>query len=426
MRCVWILLVVILLGAASAEALPTFARRYQTTCSTCHVSIPKLNVFGVAFRNNGFRLPQNDAKFVKVPDQELGAPGWKQLWPRAVWPGAMPGALPVALRLTEDAILKPSGPVTLDFRFPSAVALYFAGPLGDTISVLGGIRFSGTTNTFLLTRTYVQFRLMPETPGQNWLTLKVGRIDTRAQPFSSVFRRVTARDFGVNDFRAVPGGFALGDNDAGLELWGAATGPGNRGGLEYAVGVVQGTSGRPEDNNAKDFYGSISLKLGGLGVVGSRNAEGAADADDSSDEYSLTVGAFGYSGGRGSVTGGEPANRFHRVGLKADVWAGRLNVFGAWTKGEDTPRSYASASVTSTAAMVQADYVLLPWIMPMFRVERTASSVGSTETVVVPAVNVLVRSNVRLLGEAQVFTAPPAPGSTTQGNQGTIRLELLF
>ena len=82
--------------------LPVFARRYETSCGTCHVVIPKLNPFGVAFRNNGYRIPVNDAKFVKASDVALGAPGWKQLWPKAVWPGAIPGIPPIAVRVMTD------------------------------------------------------------------------------------------------------------------------------------------------------------------------------------------------------------------------------------------------------------------------------------------------------------------------------------
>lgn len=40
-----------------ADALPLFARKYNTTCFTCHVSPPLLNDFGERFRSNGFELP---------------------------------------------------------------------------------------------------------------------------------------------------------------------------------------------------------------------------------------------------------------------------------------------------------------------------------------------------------------------------------
>src|SRR5688572_30206606 len=52
--------IVFFLGSHSVWALPIFARRYQTSCTTCHAIIPKLNPFGMAFRNNGYRIPGND------------------------------------------------------------------------------------------------------------------------------------------------------------------------------------------------------------------------------------------------------------------------------------------------------------------------------------------------------------------------------
>lgn len=57
----WLLL---LLGAAlqavpidRAEAIPYFARKYDVTCGTCHVSVPRLNEFGVAFLERGYQMP---------------------------------------------------------------------------------------------------------------------------------------------------------------------------------------------------------------------------------------------------------------------------------------------------------------------------------------------------------------------------------
>jgi len=58
----------------SASALPIFARRYETSCTTCHAIIPKLNPFGVSFRNNGYRIPLNDERILKIEDVSLGAP----------------------------------------------------------------------------------------------------------------------------------------------------------------------------------------------------------------------------------------------------------------------------------------------------------------------------------------------------------------
>ena len=39
-----------------AFAVPAFARKYGLPCSACHEAWPKLNNFGLAFRDNGYQL----------------------------------------------------------------------------------------------------------------------------------------------------------------------------------------------------------------------------------------------------------------------------------------------------------------------------------------------------------------------------------
>ncbi|MFQ5559580.1 MAG: hypothetical protein ACE5FU_03205, partial [Nitrospinota bacterium] len=63
-------------GAGSASAIPVFARKYKTSCTTCHVAIFKRNAFGDAFRKNGYRMPGDDSFFVKEKPVSLGADSW--------------------------------------------------------------------------------------------------------------------------------------------------------------------------------------------------------------------------------------------------------------------------------------------------------------------------------------------------------------
>ncbi len=53
----------------SAKALPLFARKYKTTCFSCHVSMPMLNEFGRRFQANGYRIANSEPK----------TPTWDQL-----------------------------------------------------------------------------------------------------------------------------------------------------------------------------------------------------------------------------------------------------------------------------------------------------------------------------------------------------------
>ena len=45
-----------------ADAIPAFARKYRTTCATCHAPIPRLNAFGEQFAANGFEFPGEQAR----------------------------------------------------------------------------------------------------------------------------------------------------------------------------------------------------------------------------------------------------------------------------------------------------------------------------------------------------------------------------
>src|SRR5271157_5398092 len=86
------------LSASKSVAIPAFSRLYGTSCSTCHIDFPKLNDFGKAFKDAGFKFPQADEDQLKVAPVMLGAEAQKQNFPKSVWPGSIPGMPPIGLR----------------------------------------------------------------------------------------------------------------------------------------------------------------------------------------------------------------------------------------------------------------------------------------------------------------------------------------
>ena len=64
------LLGVTLLVEASQQgyAIPLFARKYNTSCFTCHTAEPLLNEFGYRFQANGYQLPGTSEK-ISIWDQ---------------------------------------------------------------------------------------------------------------------------------------------------------------------------------------------------------------------------------------------------------------------------------------------------------------------------------------------------------------------
>src|ERR1700682_5156303 len=134
----------ILAMAPKASAIPAFARKYQTSCATCHNNYPELNDFGEAFKRNGFKFPKDNDSFVKEPPVLLGAKAQKEAFPHAIYPGELPGTLPIPFRYSgnfnyntkqPDAIVNAGGftPRT-DLFVPNTVTLIAAGSFGENIS----------------------------------------------------------------------------------------------------------------------------------------------------------------------------------------------------------------------------------------------------------------------------------------------------
>jgi hypothetical protein len=328
-----------------------------------------------------------------------------------------------------DVNVRPTTPVNVNFDFPNGITGYFAGAAGDTFSYFGSIFLAGSTNQIFLDRAWGQFRIAPDTPGQNWLTIKLGRIDTRAEPFSNTFRRVSAQNFGASDFRVTANGFALRDHDSGVEAWGAVTGPNNKGGVEYAAGIAQGTNGRLENNNFKDYYAAASYKFGGLGVVGSRvETNEQPNSPEGYTETSISAGAFVYRGKGQPVITGVTEDWLIRSGFRVDTWLKNLNVYGTVVFGEDELRGLTPRKINSSSIMAEADYRMLPWVMPTFRFEKTNFSDGRRNVIQnIPSISFLVRANVRVVAEGHFFNRIRSDASDRTGlNEGLFRLEFFF
>lgn len=141
--------VVIVLGFALANvqkssAIPAFSRKYQTACTTCHSNYPELNDFGEAFKKNGFKFPKDDDVFVKEPPVLLGSKAQKEAFPGAVYPGEIPGTIPIAFRYEGNFNLnrkQPPGVVQqngfaprTDLFAPNTFTIIAAGSFGQNFS----------------------------------------------------------------------------------------------------------------------------------------------------------------------------------------------------------------------------------------------------------------------------------------------------
>jgi Multicopper oxidase len=95
-----------------SSAIPAFSRQYGTSCMTCHVDFPKLNDFGKAFKDAGFKFPEGDEDQIKVAPVMLGG-GAKAGFPEVGLAGNDSGH---ASGVIKDTVVVPTyGRASVDF-----------------------------------------------------------------------------------------------------------------------------------------------------------------------------------------------------------------------------------------------------------------------------------------------------------------------
>ena len=437
-------LAVLLLAAteSTAFAVPAFARKYQTSCQTCHIVFPKLNAFGEAFRLRGYRMPGETADMVKEPPVSLGAPAYKRLWPQAVWPGEISSAVPLAVNIkladVNTSTLNDDGTVTSvknDLQFPQEVNVFGAGTLGDHVSYLAELTFGESPDGSVsveLEHARLDFN-SPFGP-EDLFHFRLGKFAPNvADGFQEMWISTDAaidsvfayNPIGINGGTGLagdvsPSPIALPDRVRGIEGYGMI----NHRAL-WVAGLASGvgpspndTTGRFDGNNAKDVYARFDYKIGGMGLDGDM---GGRDIPEKNwQDNSLRLGAFVYRGDAGDInfpleTEGLKTNiqdlHFLRTGIYASVFYQNLNVFGVYLHGSDSLQVFDADTAallngsepTYNAWFTQADYLFYPWLQGSFRYETVTPadpSVPSLRTGVFNA-SALIRANVKAMVEYQ-------------------------
>jgi hypothetical protein len=144
-----LLLTLLALAAVPRPAeglIPAFARKYRTTCATCHAMVPRLNAFGERFAANGFEMmpgePARDTLFTGDPLLRL-----QREMPLAVRFDAYMAALSRRYR----------GQVIVDQQLPWTVKLLTGGQVADKISYYAYFLLSERGEVGGLEDAYVQF-----------------------------------------------------------------------------------------------------------------------------------------------------------------------------------------------------------------------------------------------------------------------------
>jgi hypothetical protein len=428
----------------TASAVPAFARKYGTSCQTCHTIFPKLNAFGVAFRLRGYRMPNQTEDMVKEKPVSLGAPAYKRLWPKAVWPGEISGAVPLAINAkfayVNASTLNPDGTVTTsnnDFQFPQEVNIFGAGTLGDHMSYLFEVTFGESPDASVSTELeHANIAFDSPFGPEDLLHIRIGKMMPNVVDGFQEMQIVT--DAGIDSLFAYnpigPNGGAglAGDTSpAPISLPKLVQGIEGYGIIKHramwvaglANGISPGQNGRFDGNNAKDYYARFDYKFGGMGLDGDTSGMKAIP-DKNWRDNSLRVGAFVYRGDGNTINfpselpDGTPINiqdaHFLRTGLYASLYAGDLNVFATYVHGSDTLNQFdpsaallaaplTTVGATYDAWFTEADYVFYPWLHGAFRYETVTNgdpSVPSLRTALF-GVSALIRANVKAMFEYQ-------------------------
>lgn len=443
-----------------ARAFPVFARKYQTSCTTCHTIFPKLNPFGQAFRLNGYRLPKETEAQVKQTPVSMGSEAYKRVWPNAIWPNELPGNAPIALNVKMANVYSSSvdadGNKTIvhnDFQLPQEVNLFAAGTMGDHMSFMAELTHgenpdgSGATeieharldfDSIIGPEHLVNIRIGKFAPNlydgfqEMWLMTDNG-VDTLFTYNPVGFNGGTGLDDGQ-------GVVSLPARVRGIEVYGVAA---HR--FFYTLGVAtkigpggMDATGQPNGNfnnsSHKDFYARVDYKFGGMGLDG--DTEGVNLPPENWRENSFRIGILGLSGNgtnidnsvtdptgmlvdptTGSATdaNGNPVvfhmqdTRYTRTGVFASWMFGDLNLFGVALHGNDKLQLRDSGntlvlSETSrdfNAWFVQADYVILPPLQISARYERLTPADSSIKPLRFMNLNLsyLLAANVKTMIE---------------------------
>jgi hypothetical protein len=429
----------------SAEAVPAFARKYQTSCQTCHIVFPKLNAFGEAFRLRGYRLPGETEDQIKEKPVSLGAPAYKRLWPQSVWPGELPGSVPLAVNVKladlNTSSLNEDGTVTSiksDLQFPQELNVFGAGTLGDHVSLFSELTFGENPDGSVsveLEHAHMGFD-SPFGP-EDLFHFRIGKL---APNLVDGFQEMwISTDAGIDSLFAynpigTHGGTGLAEEDAspapialpamirGAEAYGIVK---HR--MLWVAGLANGVgpsstdgSGRFDGNNAKDVYARVDYKIGGMGLDGYMG-EQTAIPDKNWRDNSLRLGGFAYRGNASGIpfeaTGdtGLATNiedqHFLRTGVYVNWFFQDLNVFGVYLHGTDTLRVFDPGTSALLSALepnfhawfTQADYVIYPWLQAGYRYETVTPADRSVESLRTGVfdVSALVRANVKAMIEYQ-------------------------
>jgi hypothetical protein len=454
-----VIIVSSLVSAPKTSAIPAFSRKYQTSCTTCHSNYPELNDFGEAFKKNGFKFPKDDETFVKDPPVLLGSKAQKEAFPGAVYPGEIPGSLPIAFRYSGNFnwnAKQPAGVIgtsgytpRTDLFVPNTFTIISAGSFGQNLAfwIDNDISTGGTGAGGGLGDGYLRYNDLGHVFGLplNALNVRFGQFELDL-PFTQA-RSIypSAYDiFSETSAAVLPGTtsnpFVLGTPQRGIEFGGFP----NNGNFNWSVAFIDGTNSAYGGStlatrNSKDVYVRISQRFNLERDPESRNAVQAAGPTGPRDHTSVRFGAFYYYGknqlnldGLQFPTLGIVNEPFYRLGGDIRFKYRHLELFGVELFGHDqnlvenlTDTGFnPTKPVKYSGGFAGANYWIHPWLIGYMRYDWVNSpadfangfSQYNTRNRFSPGFQVLVRANIKVIGEYSYTYGRPYPDPADPAN----------
>jgi hypothetical protein len=397
---------------SDANAIPSFARKYKTSCATCHVAPPLLNAFGEAFRRNGYQFPQGtDAEFVKDEPVSMGAEGNKKAFPDAIWPGAISGTSPVSLLANLEVPYSKSG--GLDFSSLNGEwEVISGGTLGENISFFGNLSF--VKDAFEVERLFFTFSSLFGPPLA--FNVKVGNFEPNV--FSVTDFRSLGHEYWITSQKTVgANAWALEGTQSGIEVNGIL----GAGRLGYNIGLVEGRENIL--NKSKDVYAHADYKIGGLRSDGVTEDGKGIDKQHPWEDNSVKLGGFIYKGV--AKLSDTQTDNFTKIGGDINASHGRLNGVVGFAVQNDKKPFLVDSSKTGkgTSMFLEGRYVIYPWFIPTVRYEyfkgHNADAVSEKASRILIVPSFLIRANVKL---ALIGEFAKDPGAKMKFNQLTATL----
>ena len=450
-----------------ASAIPAFSRKYQTSCATCHNDYPELNDFGEAFKKNGFKFPMDDESFVKEPPVLLGAKAQKEAFPNAIYPGEIPGNIPISFRYSgnfiynskrPDAVAATSFTPRTDLFVPNTLTIIGAGSFGQNISfwIDNDISAAGSGANGGLGDGYAKFdvshyvglpsRVLNVRFGQFELDLPFSQARTiYPSPYDIFSETAVAQPTttpGQTVFETTSNPFFIGTPQRGIELGGYA----NNRNFTWSVAFDDGTNSAYglgpalSARNTKDVYVRVSQRFNLERDPQSRNAVQAAGPTGPRDHTSIRFGGFYYHGTNelNHPVNGSPQFTFLGTIQEAFYRAGgdlrfkyrnKIELFGVGMVGHDDNHTVdavaqtisGARAVTFTGGFAGSNFWIYPWLIPYMRYDFVNSptdfangvSQYRTRNRFSPGFQVLVRANIKVIGEYQYHWGQPFIDPTT-------------